>query len=229
MPPDGSPQPEGTPPATVAPRIVEDAPVEQGLTAAPAAPLTPDQRGALWNAGRAFLAAKGTSDKDMISQLRAQAPETTQEVMFDVVQVLFAVQADPPAVDWFRTEGLGAPMDSAHRVLNPADADLQRVGLTRTSFDEILSDMRLGGAVRLQRFACMIDDPYHGQPGLVVNQDAAFARGDAWLVLQGERNGLSFSTPCPPDGLTCAPEESGWFLCRPSPSQQGGDHPPPTP
>lgn len=197
--------------APPAPTPAVDAPT---AVPAPPGPLNPHQRAALWRAGRAFLEAKPTSDEAMVAALETAAPGSTNEVMFAVLQMLYALEPDPPALEWMHIEGLGAAMGAANRVLDPKDADLVKVGLTRTAFERIRTEMRLGGATRLERFGCMIEDGYHGQRGLVVNEDAAFRRGDTWLVLQGVRNALSFDSPCPPAGIRCEAEEPGWFLCR---------------
>lgn len=179
------------------------------------APLNPGLRAALYRAGQTFLHAKPTEDKELIAALEKAHPGATQEVMFGAYQQLFAIEPDPPVLEWIPIEGLGAQAGSVVRVPNPPDAELTRVGLTRVDLERVSVALREAGVTRVERFGCLIEDGYHGQPGLIVNEDAAFHRGDTWLVLQGERGPLSFDRPCPPLGLRCQAEEPGWFICHP--------------
>ncbi len=125
---------------------------EPSPVGAPPASLAPGLRAALYRAGQTFLHAKPTEDKELIAALEKAQPGATQEVMFGAYQQLFAIEPNPPVLEWIPIEGLGAQAGSVVRVPDPPDVELTRVGLTRVDFERVSVALREAGVTRVERF-----------------------------------------------------------------------------
>ncbi|HMV70077.1 MAG TPA: phytochelatin synthase family protein, partial [Myxococcota bacterium] len=109
---------------------------------------------------------------------------------------------------WSQERTLVDPTDEALRDARlPADALRGLVRLATTA-----------GVAQIARWPVMIPDTHHGWPGLVVRDDVAVRRGDAWWVCLDER-----SEQLPPEdhrparaGLACAPvgDPERWWRCQ---------------
>lgn len=98
-----------------------------------------------------------------------------------------------------------------------SDGPLAATGVPVRKVQHLAARAQEAGVLRIESWPLAIPDDYHGQPGLVVREDVAVRRGDAWWVCLDERTSL-----IPPGdheplvaALRCEPVENAeyWWRC----------------